>query len=291
MRKPAGIALIALCALLLGATAVLYAKYRESTANYAAAKNEGETTQAHYREAINSIAAIQDSLSAIIVGESEVPLRTAGLDTEHRLSASQADEAMERIAVLKQGIERAKEKIQKLDQQLKQSGIKVAGLQRMITGLKRTVAEKEQLADQLTVRVDSLQTTVTGLSAEVQQNQETMQAQAVTIEEKRRELGTVYYVIGTKKELTKSGVVVAQGGVLGLGKTVKPSGQVDETSFTAIDTDQETTVRIPSAKPRVLSAQPTTSYELQPVGDRMTELRITDPKEFRKVKHLVIMTT
>jgi hypothetical protein len=154
--------------------------------------------------------------------------------------------------------------------------VKITGLEKMIARLKKRVAEKEVLVARLSGQVDSLETRVTGLVAEV--------------EVKQRELGTIYYTIGSKKELTSSGVVVAKGGVLGLGKTLKPSGQTDECAFTALDTDQETVIRIPAEKDQVLSAQPVTSYVLLPAGEHQVKLRILDPKEFRKIRHLVIIT-
>jgi hypothetical protein len=97
--------------------------------------------------------------------------------------------------------------------------------------------------------------------------------------------------MGTKKELTNSGVVTSKGGVLGFGKTLEPSGIVNEAAFTPLDTDEENVIRIPSEKAKILSAQPVTSYVLQPVGKDAVELRILDPKEFRKVRHLVILMT
>jgi len=111
----------------------------------------------------------------------------------------------------------------------------------------------------------------------------------VSNEEKRKELGTVMVIMGSKKELTSAGAVVATGGVLGLGKTLKPTGHVDESLCTAVDTDQELTVTIPAPKAEVISAQPSTSYALEPAGDH-TLLRILDSKEFRKVRHVVILT-
>ena len=113
------------------------------------------------------------------------------------------------------------------------------------------------------------------------------------IEEKRSELGTIYYIVGTKKDLTASGVIVAKGGFLGLGKTMQLSGRYDDSLFTAMDTDQQTAVQASAAKlerVKVLSSQPTSSYELKLEGDKVA-LHILDPKQFRKVRHLVIMTT
>lgn len=291
MSKTAVIILSVASVLLLGSTAVFYSKYRETSANYASAKGEEQSLRARYGDAINSIAAIQDSLNAIIVGDREVPLQEGGLGTERRLSASQADEAMERIAVVKLGIERTKQRIQELDAQLRHSGIRVAGLQRMIVNLKRDVRGKEEEVALLTAQVDSLQNTVTGLAAEVEKSHDQIETQTAVIEEKRRELGTIYYVIGPSRMLKDAGVVEAQGGVLGLGKVLKPSGHMNESVFTQLDTDVQTTVRIPSDKARVLSAQPAASYVLEAVGQDAMELRIVDPQQFRKVKHLVILTS
>ena len=187
--------------------------------------------------------------------------------------------------MLSASIQRTKEKISELESKIRKSGVKIASLQRMVTGLKRSVAEKQEQVATLTEQVNSLQTKVTGLETTVQQDQ-------VTIEEKRRELATIYVAVGTKKELENNGLIVAKGGVLGLGKTVHLTGRYEQGVFTALDTDQESVVRAPGAKVdkvRVLSPQPKTSYELITTGD-VVELRILDPKEFRKVKHLVIMT-
>jgi hypothetical protein len=129
---------------------------------------------------------------------------------------------------------------------------------------------------QLTERVDELQTEVT--------------AQAVVIEDSRRELGTIYYTYGSKDDLKDAGLIVSKGGVLGFGKTLEPSGQLDQTLFTALDTDLQTVIHIPAEKAKVLSDQPPASYQLVAVGDQL-ELHIVDPKAFRTVKHVVIVTT
>ena len=290
MRKPMMVTMVGLIVLLLAGTGFLYQKYRQTAADFAATKASEESVQNRYSEAINSIAQIQDSLSAIVLTDTTTALQ-GGLEAEQKLTAARGDETLDRIAVLKAGVERTKQRIVQLESSLKKSGVKVAGLQKMIANLKLTVTEKEQQIAALAGQVDSLQTTVTGLTAEVQTNQQTIQTQQVNLEEKRRELGTIYYVIGTKRDLTQSGVVVAQGGVLGLGKTLKPSGQFDANVFTALDTDEQTVVAIPAAKAQVLSAQPTSSYQLMITEAKTVELRIIDPREFRKVKHLVILTT
>jgi chromosome segregation ATPase len=283
------IALGAVVLVLVVTTLFLYQRYQKSSADFVAMTNEEQAMRNRYGQAINEIASIQDSLNAIVLGDEATKLKPAELQSEQNISG-RSDEALERIAVLKAGIERTKERIQELDAQLKQSGVKVAGLQKMITNLKKSVEEKEQLVADLTAQVEQLNTRVTGLTEEVEQKQVVIAEQASTIEDRQRELGTIYYAIGSKKDLTSAGLVVAKGGVLGMGKTLEASGKVTDGAFQPLNTDQETVIRIASAKAQVLSDQPASSYELQPVGKEL-ELRILDPKQFRTVKHLVIVTT
>ncbi len=289
MRRSIQFALAAVLLLLAASTIAIYQKYRKATSDFTEMKSAEETARLSYGNAINSIAQIQDSLNAIVLGDSAVRLLPSEYQAEHRLTQSQGDEILDRIAVLRAGIERSKVRIQQLDANLKRSGIKVAGLQKMIANLKKDVAAKEDQIASLTGRVDSLQTQVTGLTAQVQQGQDTIQAQAQNIEDKRRELGTIYYAIGSKTELAKSGLIVAKGGLLGIGKTLEPSRVMNDSAFTALDTDVETVVRIPAPKAQVITDQPASSYQLEPVGNQL-ELRILDSKEFRKNKHVVIMT-
>src|SRR5438093_842796 len=152
---------------------------------------------------------------------------------------------------------------------------KKASLQGMIVHLKQAVKAKQQQVALLSGQVETLQTKVTGLET--------------TVADDQREMATISYVIGTKKELENSGVIVAKGGVLGLGKTVQLTGNLDQTLVSELNTDEETIVRANATKAKVLSPQPPSSYELTLVGGQM-ELRILDPKEFRKVKHLIILT-
>jgi len=284
MRKPTVVVLALVSLLLVGTTGIFYSKYRKSVASYTQLKSEDESTRLRYGAALTEIATIQDSLNAIVLGEDGMRGVAARSQAEVQLPPTVHDQVLEHIAMLKGAIERTKDRIQVLDTRLKKNGIKIAGLEKMLAGLRRSVAEKETRIAELNTQVDGLQTQVTGLSVTVEQK-----TQEVT--DKQRELATVFYAMGTKKELTKSGIVTAKGGVLGLGKTLKPSGTFNEAAFTPLDTDQENVIRIPSDKAQVLSAQPLSSYVLAPVGKDMVELRIVDPKEFRKIKQVVILTT
>jgi hypothetical protein len=275
MRK---IAVTAVVVVLAAASAVLFFKYRTVTSEM---KTAEAASQSRYAETINAIFEIQDSLSAISLGDTTVKLLSQSLNSEQGLSGPNGQEALDRIADIRGSIMRSKERIHLLEADMKKRGIKIAGMQKMIAGLRTTVSAKEELIAQLSGAVDSLHTQVTSLSGEVEQEHGTIAEREQTIEERRRELATVYYIAAPKKKLVDSGAVIASGGFLGLGKTVQPSRHIVDKFLTALDTDQNTVIELPTAKAQVLSAQPTSSYELKLVDGKM-ELH-SGAEEFRKI--------
>jgi hypothetical protein len=184
---------------------------------------------------------------------------------------------------------RSKERINQLEASLHTSGIKIAGLEKMVKNLKSSVSDKEAMVAALSTQVDSLTTQVNTLATTVQETHDTLTVRDQTIEDRRRELATVYVAVGTKKQLKEQGVLTAKGGVLGVGKTLKPTGTIRD-DFMAVDTDEQTVVPIDAKKAQVVTPQPPSSYELRKLADGKFELHILDPKEFRKVRSLVIVT-
>jgi len=286
-------ALAALAALLLVTSVVLFQQNRKTTADLTEVKAAEQSARSNYAEAFNAIAEIQDSLNAISISTGNVKLQAQTSEAGVRLTEPTRREALESIAQLGASIQRTKEKIGELEERLKKTGNKVAALQKMVAVLKENVAGKEQQISQLSTQVESLQGQVTTLQTTVADNQTQLQAKDQALEDRRRELATVSYVIGNKKTLSEQGLIVAKGGVLGLGKTVELSGNYNENLFTNIDTDQETVIPTTAdkiEKVKVLSPQPPTSYQLTMDGNQVA-IHIVDAKEFRKVKHLVVITT
>ena len=277
MRKGLVAVLVIIGVALLGATAVSFSQYRKYQADYNAATASREEMRQRYDRAVGEIVSIQDSLSAIVLGNDGVAVASASSDVEMQPPETLHDRGLARIALLKSAIERTKARIEELDNNLKKSGVRIDNLERMVAGLRRSAKEKEERIAVLTTQVDTLQTHVAGLSQQV--------------DEKQLQLATIFYAMGTKKELQTSGVIEAKGGVLGLGRTLKPAAAADEAAFTPLNTDQENVIRIPAAKAQVVSAQPATSYVLEATADNTLELRIVNPEEFRKIRHLVIVTT
>jgi len=114
-------------------------------------------------------------------------------------------------------------------------------------------------------------------------------------------LATGYYVIGTRAELKKKGILTEQGGgrVLFIlwrtGKTLQPARNLDPRLFTAIDTRQVTQIPLPSATAeyRVASLQDLDYIAEERHNNKYSSvpsLTITSPVDFwRTSKFLIII--
>lgn len=285
MKKPFVLAVILV---LLAMVTVLSVKYDRQSDRFAASRRAEESVRAQFNTALESIAEIQDSLDAIV--PEEAPLRGLGQTPElgSASAQSQKERMLTAIGDLKESIRFSGQRIRDLEKSLHGSQAEVAGLKRVIDNLKRSVAEKEALVQRLTLKVDSLSIAVAGLQSDVVRGEAVIAEQADRLEENRREMGTIHYVMGERKELKQKGIIEERGGLLGIGKTPQLTGRFSPAEFAALDTGTSTEIAIPRRDPRVLTAQARASYELVPAGEGVT-LHILDPREFRKVKYLVIL--
>lgn len=274
MRRSIQVAIAAFVVVVVAASAIFYNMYSKALSSLETAEQAERTTQDQYAQAVSEIAEIQDSLATIMPEGERLP-GASSYSREQALGGPNSQQILERIASVRAGLQRGKERIAQLETKLKESGVHAASLQKLVAGLRRSVKEKE---DQLAT-----------LSTQLAQVQDTLRVHDEMLVDRQKQLATVYFVAGPKSELMKSGVIVARGGVLGIGKTIKPSAQAPEALFSTLDTDMETVLPLDAKKAQVVSAQPLSSYELRQVGDKV-ELHILDPAEFRKVRQLVIVT-
>ncbi len=289
MRKAllVGIAVVAILALAVTAFSIQN-KYKESQRQLAATKAAEDSVRTRFDHAVSAIVEIQDSLATILPTEAQVMNLSRDIERGSRSSRPMNEQMLQSISDLKRGIQDSKQMIQRLEKRLKDSDVRIVGLERLLENLKRGVTQREAMIRVLSGRVDSLKVRVASLETDVAAGHEQIQEQRQVIEEKRREISTVSYIIGTQKRLKLLGLLEESGGFIGIGKTAQLSGKFPTEYFTTIDTDVERTIRVAGKKPVVLSAQNRSSYELAPVTEEWSELRITDPGEFRKVRYLVI---
>ncbi len=176
----------------------------------------------------------------------------------------------------------------------------------------RALGESRDRIKSLTALSDSLRatydTTVGNLQSVVASQKTTIDLlteQVNTLTEEnvalRDSLSTGYYVIGTRAELKKKGILTEQGGgrVLFIlwrtGKTLQPARNLDPTMFTAIDTRKVTSIPLPNSRAHY---QVASLQDLDYVAEQrdhnkysgVPSLTITSPVDFwRSSKFLVII--
>lgn len=275
MRRILQIAIALVLVALVTATWSLYQMYQASETNMERSQAAERATGDQYAQALNAIAEIQDSLATILPPGEKLPTVSPGYAAEREMGGANPREILDRIDVLRAGLQRGKERIAKLETDLQHNGVRLKSLQRILTGLRTTVKEKEaELA---------------ALGTQLAEVRDTLAVHDQQLADRQRELATVFLVEGDKRELMKSGVIEAKGGVLGMGKTLRPAADIPEPLFTTLDTDVQSVVRFDAEKAQVVSAQPRSSYQLLLVDGKM-ELHILDPVQFRKVRQLVVVT-
>jgi uncharacterized coiled-coil protein SlyX len=155
-----------------------------------------------------------------------------------------------------------------------------ATLDSTVTNLQTVIATQKQTIDWLTERVNALT------------------AENVALQDS---MATVYYVVGTRDELKKKGILVEQGGSRVLfvlwrtGRTLQPARNLDPNLFVAIDSRQVTEIPLPDPKGeyRIASLQDL-SYVAQERDHNkyagVSSLTITSAVDFwRNSKFLVII--
>jgi myosin heavy subunit len=115
-----------------------------------------------------------------------------------------------------------------------------------------------------------------------------------TVGELTNEKNTAYYVIGTKDDLIKQGILVEEGHkrfvVIG-GRSVSPARELDPSKFTKIDRLRDRVINFPAGEFEILSRQnPAYASPFAGSGTKMSGgLRIDQPERFWEPSRFLII--
>lgn len=233
--------------------------------------------EAALQEFIASFNEIQENLNSIKEKEKIVNKSAATGDVK-----SKQDQIKEDIQAIYDLMNKNKNRIGALSQKLKDSNLKLEGMEKMIENLQNAITIKDEEINDLKNKIEGLNIELASLNT----NYKDVVAESAA---KTDALNTAYYAIGTKKELIEKKVISKEGGFIGLGKTTKVSEDFNKEYFTKINIEQTTSINLGAKKVKVLTSHPSKSYKL--VGEKPIEkLEITDAREFwSSSKYLVII--
>ena len=192
-------------------------------------------------------------------------------EIRHNLSAIK-----ERLAVNRQLLAQMEKKV-------KDSGNKSALLSKTIDEMKERLEKQSEkistLEHQLSVANDSINTLNQNLAAsqeQVQVQTEAKEAAWNAYNEAEDKLNTVYYAIGTNKELKEQGLLEKKF----LGQTKVLRGEFNEDYFTKADKRTLSSIPTGAKKIKIWTNMPAGSYEEVENPDKTITLNITNPTQF-----------
>ena len=145
----------------------------------------------------------------------------------------------------------------------------------------RTIeGQKDMIAGYL-VRIAELETQVTALTDSTRKLTEENGMLADSLRRITSRANAAWYVVGTRDQLVRAGVLAEEGGVLGFGKSLTPSRAMARNVFTRIDRLRDTVIAMPqSEKYRIVSRHDPGLVSLEVSPSSGGTLRVKDPDRF-----------
>lgn len=261
------------------------AKLKEMQAKLDSLESVNGGTSENLNSYIAEMNTIYDRLDEI--KKNEGIITDNSLDGE--LSEDKRAQIQESINTIQQLMDENKSKIEALNKKLKSSNKQNKQLEELIANLNQQIFEKDKeissLKEQLAainIQVQEMALKNDSLNNVNNQNQE-------TISNQDQELNTVYYCMGTFKELTNN-KVLDKGGAFAAKTGSKLSADVNMDYFTKTDKRKVNEIPIGAKKATLKTSHPSGSYTLVTENKKVTKLVINDATAFWKnSKYCVLM--
>lgn len=222
---------------------------------------------------------IEENLAMINLKEDEIRFRSNDVE----LAEDGKQWILQEIQNINYLREANQKKVSELNGQLQNKNLQIEEFKVMISSLMNKIEVQEEEIEMLRVELSDLDKEYVEL---LEAYQEQSQIAAETI----RELNTVYYAYGTEDELIENGVIVKEGGFIGLGKKTALKGDMNDAYFTKVDLSQKKQIDVMGGtKIKFITDHPSSSYEIVTTGQKHS-IKIIDPQTFWKVsKYLVVV--
>lgn len=182
--------------------------------------------------------------------------------------------------------------LDQMEARLNASNNKNSVLAKTITQLKERIAQQDQKINELESQLAAAKGQIESLNTQVAETQEQVRTETAAKEQAQQEtvavtneLNTVYYAIGTNKELKKNGLLEKKF----LGSTKVLKGQFNASYFTKADKRNLTSIPTNAKKVKIWSNMPADSYNIVENANGTKTIQITNPSKFWSLSsHLII---
>lgn len=220
---------------------------------------------------------IEENLNKIRSKEQRVALSSQS----KAIKGSEEEQIINDIKFIDDLLDKNRQSINGLNEQLKDSSVKILELENTVSVLDTRITEKEK-------EIKSLKNTLAGMNIKLTEMDAAYQKVKKESDAKTEALNTAYCAIGSFNDLKKHGIINATGGFIGIGKVGKLNTSVNKGMYSAIDIYQTKEFTIASKKIKLLSMHPEGTYELD-TKYGVKSLKITNPDEFWKTSRFLII--
>lgn len=235
---------------------------------------ENEMKDSVINEAISFFNEIQANLAKINIKEEEIRVRSSNPEI--------TDEDQEWIL----------QEIQNINFLRQQNAQKVRNLQGKISDQTLRIKELESMVDRLVLQIQSrdeeiasLKRTLADLDMEYAELFDEYQEQVELALDVMKEMNTVHYAYGTLDELVENGVLVREGGFIGIGRKTEIADDMNQDYFNHMDKTKTKQITIIGEDPEIITDHPVTSFEWN--GNKLV---ILDADKFWRISNYLVVT-
>lgn len=195
------------------------------------------------------------------------------------------------IASIDRLLEENRAKISSLQRsaaQLRKANLRIESLEKMIAGMEVQLTEKRAEIDTLRQALARKGVEVEALTAAVAERDARVESLSDEKVELQDQLNTVYYIVGSEKELRDAQIINKQGFI---GRTLTVGNTPNLESFTQADSRLLTEVPVGRKRATVVTSHPDDTYQLVTDADKqVVKLVIDDPVRFWESSRILIIS-
>ncbi|MDE6445175.1 MAG: hypothetical protein K2K64_12280, partial [Muribaculaceae bacterium] len=209
-------------------------------------------------------------------------------------SSDRRAEIRQNLANIKARLAANKALLDEMEAKLRKSGNENSVLAKTVAQLKDRIAQQDQKIAQLESDLSNARTEIANLNNQVATTTDSLRTETAAKEAAQAETvavenaaNTVYYAIGSNKELKKNGLLEKKF----LGQTKVLKGDFNESYFTKADKRTLSMIPTGGKKVKIWTNMPEGSYELVDNADGTKTIKITNPQEFWSMTPFLVIQT
>jgi hypothetical protein len=181
-------------------------------------------------------------------------------------------------------------KINQLQSHIRKMQAQDAGFKKTIARLNREIAKKDSEITYYQSLLNRSNDSIVAITRRFNDTITEIRTQRARYNELNTAYNTVYYTVGTMKQLKDKGIISKSGGLLGIGRTSSLNTNVNNSAFTKGDMTKISTIDLNGRLSKMVTTHPGSSYKINALDKKHDQLEITDQKAFwSESKYLVVM--